>query len=118
MSTDSTEMTASKFLEHLSSLDSNQKSMLTGELIIYLTNAIQREADLEVELATAEDKLHKISQWCRAYPLGIFTEPDWNVVREKLGATLLTQVSGSNMRHIVNSISEIIGQEILDQVEA
>ena len=69
MSADGTKMSASKFLEHLSSLNSNQKSMLTGELIIYLTEATQRELDLKTELASVEDKLHKISQWCQAYPI-------------------------------------------------
>lgn len=55
-----------------------------------------------------EQKLHEIRSWCQAYPLGVFTEPDWAEVKDKLGATLLTQVSGSNMRHVVEGIQKII----------
>jgi len=67
-----------------------------------------RASQLEDELELANGKLDKINGWCKAYPISVFTEPDWNDVQSKLGNVLLTQVSASNMRHVVNGVSGII----------
>lgn len=55
--------------------------------------------------------LDRIEGWCEAYPIAVFPEPDWAKVRELLGDTLLTQVSASNMRHVVEGIKRIIGNK-------
>jgi hypothetical protein len=66
------------------------------------------EAHYKERIGELEDCLNQIRSWCKAYPLGVFTEPNWKEVNEKLGSTLLTQVSGSNMRHVVTGIQNII----------
>ena len=71
-----------------------------------------RIKELEQKLEGLEDALNQVNNWCKAYPIEVFTEPDWDEVKEKLGSTLLTQVSGSNMRHITNGITKIIVQAI------
>lgn len=55
-----------------------------------------------------ESTLERIKSWCEAYPVAIFVEPDWAKVQALLGSTLLTQVSASNMRHVVAGIKRII----------
>lgn len=65
-------------------------------------------AKCEDEIEALQDKLHQIQSWCQAYPLAVFPEPDWTAVKEKLGSRLLTEVSGSNMRHVVEGIQRII----------
>lgn len=72
-------------------------------------------ADLKAQVEGLESALDQIRSWCRAYPLAIFTEPDWNEVREKLGDILLTRVSGSNMRHVVDGVQKIIDEAIAQE---
>ena len=69
--------------------------------------------ELESELTEAEDKLSRINWWCKAYPLDVFPEPDFNVVKEALlgvGQTL-DAVSASNMRHVLNGVKDIINSQ-------
>ena len=68
----------------------------------------------EFAAATAErdkanDLLQEIESWCNAYPLDIFPEPDFKVVREllKAGGITLDCVSASNMRHVLKGVAEI-----------
>ena len=63
---------------------------------------------LEDRVEALEHTLHQIKNWCNAYPVGVFHEPDWTEVKEKLGSMLLTQVSASNMRDVAEGISRII----------
>lgn len=68
------------------------------------------EAHLEVEREKAErseEALQKIQSWCEAYPLDIFPEPDWDEVKSRLGPKLLTRVSASNMRHVVEGVAKL-----------
>lgn len=62
-------------------------------------------------MSDAEDKLHEIRVWCRAYPLAVFPEPNWKEVERMLGSKMLTRVSASNMRHVVEGIQRIIGDD-------
>ncbi len=57
-----------------------------------------------------ETTLHEIKSWIKAYPLDIFPEPDFgevNFALEEAGLSL-SQVSASNMRHVLNGIDKII----------
>jgi hypothetical protein len=67
---------------------------------------------LESRNDSLEITLRQILNWCEAYPLGfvdgMFDEPDWTKVRELLGDTLLTQVTASNMRHVIKGVERII----------
>lgn len=67
-----------------------------------------KEKAARAEAEANSEAIEKIRQWCKAYPVDVFTEPDWRVVKEKLGDILLTQVSASNMRHVVTGIQKII----------
>jgi len=63
---------------------------------------------MEERIDDLEETMQKIQQWCDAYPANRFIEPDWEEVKKLLGSSLLTQVSASNMRHVVDGISKLI----------
>lgn len=78
-----------------------------------ITELKQRIRELEEFIETIDhqhDAMQQIKAWCAAYPVDIFTPPDWVEAKEKLGGELLTRVSASNMRHVVDGITEIITQ--------
>lgn len=60
------------------------------------------------EIDHQHDAMQQIKQWCRAYPLAVFPEPDWVEARDKLGSSLLSRIGASNMRHVVDGIQRII----------
>lgn len=63
-------------------------------------------AALEVRLDGVIDPLRKIKQWCEAYPLDVFPEPDFKkaaAVLKDAGMTI-DAISASNMRHVLNGI--------------
>jgi hypothetical protein len=68
-----------------------------------------KREDVEDLLAT----LQLIRDWCDAYPLEVFPEPDMADVRRKLGDSDLSRLSAHNFRHVLNGIKRII-----DEVEA
>ena len=79
-----------------------------------LERAQERIAALEKLVSKAEQenvalraKFQQISDWCEAYPLDVFTEPDMVEVRRLLGDTLLTQLSAHNFRHVLDGIKQI-----------
>jgi len=53
-----------------------------------------------------ENALHALIAWSEAYPIGAFPEPDFDYVKQKLGDTLLSLVSASNMRHVITGIKD------------
>src|ERR1700761_2946859 len=57
--------------------------------------------------------LQRIVDWCEAYPVDIFPEPDWADVKAKLGETLLSRVSASNMRHVCDGIAKIAMADLI-----
>lgn len=54
------------------------------------------------------DALQKISDWCDAYPLDVFPEPDRESDRKLLGDAEYTCLNASSMRHVVRSIDGIV----------
>lgn len=64
-------------------------------------------ARMDVKLSEATDRLDRIANWCDAYPIAVFTDPDWEEVKAKLGDTLLARVSAANMRHVCEGIAKI-----------
>lgn len=54
------------------------------------------------------EAMQQIKAWCDAYPVDVFTMPDWVEAKEKLGPELLSRVSAANMRHVVEGIKRII----------
>jgi len=57
-----------------------------------------------------EEKLQQIKNWCEAYPLDVFPEPDFKKVHKILreNGLSLDAVSASNMRHVLRGIQKII----------
>ena len=62
------------------------------------------------ELAAAQDKLHRIRQWCEACPVAFFPEPDWQKAQRVLSrhGMNLDAISASAMRHVLDGIRKII----------
>lgn len=70
---------------------------------------LQEQNDaLRAKLDEAKEALDKVNDWARAYPLDIFPEPDWHKAKELLGSNLLSCVSASNMRHVINGVKNIV----------
>ncbi len=63
------------------------------------------------------DALERVVQWSEAYPLKVFPEPDWEEVKRWLGPSLLSRISASNMRHVVEGVGKIAKQALADQPE-
>jgi hypothetical protein len=60
-----------------------------------------------------KEKLRRIADWCRAYPLTVFPEPserDWQEAQRLLatGGMTLDRLSASTMRHVLKGVLEII----------
>lgn len=64
--------------------------------------------ELRKNVELANKTFAQLIDWCRAYPVDVFIDPDWDDVKEKLGATLLTQVSAANFRHVLKGVEQII----------
>lgn len=60
------------------------------------------------EIDNQYEAMQQIKAWCDAYPVDVFTPPDWVEAKEKLGPELLSRVSAANMRHVADGIRNII----------
>ena len=71
-------------------------------------------ARLEAEIEAKDDVLRKIKDWCRAYPLEVFPEPDLKKAAEVLreAGMTLDSISASSMRHVLKGIQKIIKGEV------
>ncbi|PHQ82929.1 MAG: hypothetical protein COB69_00325 [Phycisphaera sp.] len=69
-----------------------------------------KKAEMRERLDELEAKLEKIKNWCGAYPLDIFPEPDFKIVAQVLKDKNLSldTVSASNFRHVLNGVKAII----------
>jgi hypothetical protein len=63
------------------------------------------------QLEQLENAIQKIRNWCNAYPLDVFPEPDFKEVQKLFGPKLLTEVSASNMRHVINGVRDLLPPE-------
>ena len=63
---------------------------------------------LEAQVAALEAQLTRIKEWCNAYPLEQFPEPDMQRFLIALGPQLLSELSAHNYRHVLNGIKAII----------
>jgi len=71
------------------------------------------QEDLEIEAERLQDKLNQIDNWCKAYPIEQFPEPDFKEVQKVLKANGMTlgSVSASNYRHVLDGIMKIVESE-------
>lgn len=79
-------------------------------------NLAQQLGNANDTVEIAVDALIKINDWAQAYPLEVWPEPDWEKVKELLGSHLLSCVSASNMRHVIDSVKNIT-HEVLQKLE-
>lgn len=89
----------------------NPSYMSVNELRREVVAARQRITELETFIDTIDhqyEAMQQVKSWCQAYPLAVFPEPDWTEVKDRLGDSLLSRVSASNMRHVVTGITRII----------
>ena len=63
---------------------------------------------LQAEIERLKELLQRIQQWCEAYPIDIFPEPDLAECKTRLGDKLLSRLSASNMRYVVTKLAEMI----------
>lgn len=57
-----------------------------------------------------EELLHRIADWCAAYPLEVFPEPNLQADKELLGDAEFTRLNVHSMRHVVEGIAKIAKQ--------
>jgi hypothetical protein len=70
--------------------------------------------------ATAKEREHyddlfeQIKNWCEAYPISVFPEPDFGKAHEVLKANGMTldAISASNMKHVITQVQEMIDAAI------
>jgi hypothetical protein len=76
------------------------------ELAQRLEEARAQIAAKDDELADMHETLQQIVQWCDAYPLDIFPEPDLKAARKLLqaGGIAMGAVAASNIRHVLNGV--------------
>jgi hypothetical protein len=60
------------------------------------------------KVAALKTQLTRIKEWCNAYPLEQFPEPDMQRFLIALGPQLLSELSAHNYRHVLNEIKAII----------
>jgi hypothetical protein len=87
---------------------------LVDAALIELAQLRAENERLDVDNERMEAGLQAISAWTKAYPLSIFPEPDFKKVRELLaaGGITLDCVSASNMRHVINGVSQLVSDAL------
>ena len=79
-------------------------------------NELQHFAKLvaEKEREYYDDLFHKIKDWCEAYPINVFPEPDFKKAHEVLKANGMTldAISASNMKHVITQVQKMIDSAI------
>ena len=73
-----------------------------------LLDRLEATEATEATIERVREPALRIKQWCDAYPLAVFPEPDLKVARKGLESVGITmdQVSASNMRHVLTGITE------------
>ncbi len=111
--------------------DQHDKAYQDASFITALLNAYDRGPDSSVSISIdetpnqkllernddLEEAFHKIKNWCMAYPLDVFEEPDMDRAREvlKAGGINIGSVSAYCMRHVLKGIQEIIDPYITEK---
>jgi len=74
----------------------------------------QKVWDINVKyINKLESKLDRIRQWCDAYPIDIFPEPDFKKVHQLLkeNSMSLDSITASNIRYALRGIIKIIEED-------
>jgi DNA-binding FadR family transcriptional regulator len=61
-----------------------------------------------------DDLFDNIKNWCEAYPIAVFPEPDFKKAHEVLKAHGMTldAISASNMKHVITQVQKMIDAAI------
>jgi DNA-binding FadR family transcriptional regulator len=72
-----------------------------------------REA-VQAEREHYDDLFDNIKNWCDAYPIAVFPEPDFKKAHEVLKAHGMTldAISASNMKHVITQVQKMIDAAI------
>lgn len=81
---------------------------------------VVRELELFAQLVAAAEREHyddlfaNIKNWCEAYPISVFPEPDFKKAHEVLKANGMTldAISASNMKHVITQVQNMIDAAI------
>jgi len=95
------------------------ENKLPGKNARAMVPLLEELAEKDAEIERLRDVLQKIENWANAYPLEIFPEPDFKLVRKTLrdAGLGLDGVSASNMRHVLNGIKKIVESGLGHNVE-
>jgi len=75
----------------------------------HVADALEQAQD---RIYAIEDSLQQVVNWANAYPLKVFPEPNWKEVDRMLGSKILSRVSASNMRHVVEGVGKIAAEAL------
>ena len=97
-----------------------EQAALIADLQADLARVTAERDAAEVKVARLVDALDDLNQWCGAYPLAVFPEPDFGRVAHVLQAAGMTidAVSASNFRHVLKRVREITTAALSDIKEA
>ena len=90
----------------------NKYEKKASELILELIELRAALKQAQARIEQLEDGLQQVVNWSKAYPLKVFPEPNWREVGRMLGAKILSQVSVSNMRHVVEGVGKIAAEAL------
>lgn len=78
------------------------------------------EAGAKQEREHYDDLFEQIKNWCEAYPISVFPEPDFGKAHEVLKANGMTldAISASNMKHVITQVQKMIDAAIRARGEA
>ncbi len=79
-------------------------------LAVFAVNALPSLLAVAERQTKLDEAVASIRQWCDAYPLDVFPEPDLKRAHEVLQAAGMTldAISASNMRHVLNGIRALL----------
>jgi len=95
--------------------------LVKWEVLAY-KNELERFAKLVAakEREHYDDLFEHIKNWCEAYPISVFPEPDFGKAHEVLKANGMTldAISASNMKHVITQVQKMIDAAIRARGEA
>ena len=91
----------------------NMPHELWNDGIIDKIQRHSRYVEASKRIEKLESKLDKIKDWCEAYPVSVFPEPDLEKAARVLKENdmRLDDISASNMRHVLDGVKNIIEGE-------
>lgn len=86
----------------IAELKADRDKALTANITLREQQRVSNERIVELE-----ESLQRIADWCAAYPLEVFPEPNLQADKELLGDVEFTRLNVHSMRHVVEEIAKI-----------